>query len=418
MRSIVIYLYLASLVPRISAILVNVTIDDQFGDPTNGEQITYNPPSAWQTGQNCQLCTAKPSPASDAYMATWHDASFNPAGTATNNVAGQIIQASVSFTGSAVYVTCILTGSSVSPDGNTDMTFKIDGVAVGVFQQAPNNDTSYHFNTTVFSTSGLSNSLHNFTLESGHAGNKALVMLDSITYTTDNGLGGSSTSSSSPTGQADSSSSSSGGSKMPVIVGAIVGAIIVVGAAIIGLFVYMRKRRRPERGARVSIDSSPMASAFERPLPRDLVAEMRSVPYVLPETPAHIASAVPRSMHQRVYSGAAAGVSHSGVNYARQNESDVRPETSTHNFSAASHGMQYRSYPGTAEGQTESNRWTYSDALSSQRARRDSITYVQNGAVSDAAASEMDAGINAPPAYSAAESMTPHAYLPDPHHKS
>lgn len=76
-----------------------MTIDDQDGDPTNGNHIIYTPDGAWSVGQNCSGCTAKPSPQSDAYLGTWMDATFNPAGTVTNSVPDQIIQASVNFVG-------------------------------------------------------------------------------------------------------------------------------------------------------------------------------------------------------------------------------------------------------------------------------------------------------------------------------
>ena len=87
------------LFPFSFAALSNVTIDDQNGDPTNGLKINYNPPSAWHAGQTCTVCTAKVIPATDAWMGTWTDGSFNPVGTNTNNVPGQIIQASLSFIG-------------------------------------------------------------------------------------------------------------------------------------------------------------------------------------------------------------------------------------------------------------------------------------------------------------------------------
>ena len=87
------------LFPSSYAALSNVTIDDQIGDPTNGLQINYNPPDAWKGGQICSACSAKVTPASDAWMGTWMDASFNPSGTGTNKVPGQIIQASLSFVG-------------------------------------------------------------------------------------------------------------------------------------------------------------------------------------------------------------------------------------------------------------------------------------------------------------------------------
>lgn len=87
--------------------------------------------------------------------------------------------------GTAVYVNCILTRSFTSPDGNTDMTFFIDNDdnPTGVFQQSPNGDTSYQFGVTVFSATDLPPGQHTVRLEAGHAGKKALVLLDSIIYT-------------------------------------------------------------------------------------------------------------------------------------------------------------------------------------------------------------------------------------------
>lgn len=197
-RAALLFLFLP---PFSLARLVNITIDDQNGDPQTGQVINYNPPEAWQPGQTCSDCTAKPSPASNAYMGTWQDASYNPNDTATNSVPGQVIQASVPFignsihslisvvlinifsTGVAVYVNVILTGSTSAPDGNTDYTFKIDNVTKGEFQKTPDGNSTYLFNQTVFAITGLDGGLHTLTIESGHNKKKALVLLDSITYT-------------------------------------------------------------------------------------------------------------------------------------------------------------------------------------------------------------------------------------------
>ncbi|KAL5512058.1 hypothetical protein ACEPAH_5277 [Sanghuangporus vaninii] len=200
--------------------MINVTIDDAFGDPTNGRQIQYFPSIAWQRGDGCQPCTAKPTPASDAWLGTWHDATFNPNDTATNSALGQIIVASAQFTGTAVYVNCILTESFTSPDGNTDMTFYLDDNdnPADVFQKTPNGDPSYQFGVT------------------------ALVLLDSITYTTDDGSGGRVSSSSSATGAESSSftpvpSQTSLGSKLDA--GLFVGPIAPTSILIIGLIMVV-----------------------------------------------------------------------------------------------------------------------------------------------------------------------------------
>ena len=64
------------LLPLASATLVNVTIDDTFGDELTGARITYTPQGAWNFGQNCTECTAMPDP-SLARNGTWHDGTFD-----------------------------------------------------------------------------------------------------------------------------------------------------------------------------------------------------------------------------------------------------------------------------------------------------------------------------------------------------
>jgi hypothetical protein len=50
------------------AALVNVTIDDTFGDPKTGAQVTYFP-DGWNNGTNCSECTARPD-VGRVYLAT------------------------------------------------------------------------------------------------------------------------------------------------------------------------------------------------------------------------------------------------------------------------------------------------------------------------------------------------------------
>ncbi|KAL5490659.1 hypothetical protein ACEPAI_5493 [Sanghuangporus weigelae] len=246
------YLSLLCLVLQIHGREVNVTIDDQFGDPTTGQVIQYNPSGAWHPGQSCEPCTAKPRPISNAHNGTWTDGTFFPEGTGTNGLSGQIISASVPFIGTAVYVQAILTGSITSPDGYSDFTFYIDNVTSGVFQRAPNGDNTYQFNQTIFSKTGLSNSLHTITIESGRAGNKSLVLLDSIIYTRQV-----QNSTSNPDNQSSPESGSSS-SNIGIVVGPVVGGVIVAGA-ILALLFFMRRRRQGQR-VRILLDSPPMES--------------------------------------------------------------------------------------------------------------------------------------------------------------
>ncbi|KAL5528883.1 hypothetical protein ACEPAG_4857 [Sanghuangporus baumii] len=245
------YLSLLCLVLQIHGREINVTIDDQFGDPTTGQIVQYNPSGAWQPGQSCEACTAKPQPINNAYNGTWTDGTFFPEGTGMNGLSGQIISASVPFIGTAVYVQAILTGSITSPDGNSDFTFYIDNVTSGVFQRAPNGDNAYHFGQTIFSKTGLSDSLHTITIESGRAGNKSLVLLDSIIYTKQVQQNSTSNPDNSSSSQSGSSSSNIG-----IIIGPVVGGVIVAGAILVLLF-FLRRRRQGQR-VRILLDSPPM----------------------------------------------------------------------------------------------------------------------------------------------------------------
>ena len=173
--------------------VLNVTVDDQYGDPTTGLSVLYSPSSKWEDGQSCDNCTAQPN-ATNAYMQTWKIGTYTPG--------EDVLQASFSFTGMykqgrsslrlqsdvcsvgiAIYVSCIVTGSLENPDGNTDLTFYIDNANVGSFEKTPDGNATYLYGTNVFATKGLSNTLHTLTIESGSGGSEALVMLDSITYT-------------------------------------------------------------------------------------------------------------------------------------------------------------------------------------------------------------------------------------------
>ena len=59
------------------AILVNRTIDDQFGDPIAGTYPTYSPAEDWQPGANCSDCSIRPD-VTKAFDGTWHDSTYYP----------------------------------------------------------------------------------------------------------------------------------------------------------------------------------------------------------------------------------------------------------------------------------------------------------------------------------------------------
>ena len=85
--------------------------------------------------------------------------------------------------GTAIYVFCIIAHTFTSPDGNSDMTFLIDGQPVGSFSQSPTGAPNYDFGVPVYSNNSLPAGNHLFTLQNGHVnGLKSLVLLDYIIY--------------------------------------------------------------------------------------------------------------------------------------------------------------------------------------------------------------------------------------------
>jgi hypothetical protein len=71
---------LITLLTLSSAVLVNRTIDDQYGDPITSTFPVYSPIGDWQQGANCSDCAIKPD-VSKAFDGTWHDSTFYPGST-------------------------------------------------------------------------------------------------------------------------------------------------------------------------------------------------------------------------------------------------------------------------------------------------------------------------------------------------
>ncbi|KAJ7585677.1 hypothetical protein C8J56DRAFT_788566 [Mycena floridula] len=174
--------WLAFFIYSASAVLVNVTIDDTFGDPTTGNKIQYSPPSSWNLGGDCNGCSAYPS-AAQAYLHTWQDGTFNK-DSGSNPNPNQVLLATVPFTGTAVYVYCILALSQASPTGRSDMTFIVDNQVVGTFVNEPQpGQSGFLYNVLVYANNSLADSRHILTIQNGHTdGEKSLILLDYIIY--------------------------------------------------------------------------------------------------------------------------------------------------------------------------------------------------------------------------------------------
>ncbi|KAJ3802630.1 hypothetical protein GGU11DRAFT_715709 [Lentinula aff. detonsa] len=270
--------------------MVNVTIDD------SAPSVIYYPSSAWNSrsaSTPCTTCTANPD-TDRMFDNTFHDGTFSPT-TGSNDFPNVPLTASIVFNGTAVYVFCALAESSTSPDGDSDMSFYIDGSLKGTFvKTAPGNSNVYDYSIPVFSIDSLPSGMHNFTLQNGHVnGTKSLVLLDEIIYTTvdDNSSSSSSSSSSSQTSTtaASSASSSTQGSStedttsstkqnLGSIIGPAVAVPVVLILAAIGLCFFLRRRKRQ----RVQQQSNQRRTTLDSPGP--VTAAWTSEPLSIPHS--------------------------------------------------------------------------------------------------------------------------------------
>ncbi|KAH6916756.1 hypothetical protein BKA70DRAFT_310947 [Coprinopsis sp. MPI-PUGE-AT-0042] len=256
------WLVFLSALQVVTGFLVNSTIDDGFPDPRTGTTISYIPPEAWNKGGTCEACTARPS-ATELYNNTWHDSTFNTV-RGSNDFPNTPLSASVTFSGSAIYVYCALAKTTSAPFGNSDMTFYIDGDLVGAFFRMAPGTPGYEYDVLVYQNTSIPEGQHTFTLTNGRVdGIRSLVLLDRIVYTYEDGQ------------------------KPPSQIGAIVGgtlggvAFLCIIAVGVGFWLMKRKKRtrRDEAAAVVNVTHTPLSPEGPKPM-------LQAVPYTL-TSPTH-----------------------------------------------------------------------------------------------------------------------------------
>ncbi|KAJ3575895.1 hypothetical protein NP233_g789 [Leucocoprinus birnbaumii] len=234
-------LFLA-LQPISRAALVNVTVDDSAPDPVTGRTISYAPAGGWQTGNDCNGCTAHPS-ASSLYKGTWHDSTFNNE-TGSNDVPNQPLLAHFTFNGTALYIFCVLARSTDHPSGLSDMTFYINGTIIGTFTKPAPGTDGYDYNVTVFQATSLPPGLHDLAIQNGHInGPKSLMLLDAIAYTYDNGT-------------SESGGKRTSSSFLGAVLGGVLGGLAFLILLTFG-FLLWRRRRRTQRNQREKTRPAP-----------------------------------------------------------------------------------------------------------------------------------------------------------------
>jgi len=274
--------------------LVNITIDDTFGDPRTGHLPFYLPQAAWTNSSG--LCVGEAcwgqAPPLCARNRTWHASASIPQEPET--IASELV---VQFEGSAIYVYGILDSSIGTFVSSTSLRFLVDGeLSNWVFEANPTtaaNEAEYECNALVYSNTELPHGVHNITIVNGGPPYPAsLFIFDYAVYTFDNGMAGDNQTTSNrtnptpPTRPTISSSTSvspqasSGGSlstnpssapskhlspgAIAGIVIAVVGSLLVIGGAI--AFIHFQKRReRQEQPAEQP--SSFLTLGRDTPLP-------------------------------------------------------------------------------------------------------------------------------------------------------
>ncbi|EKM60717.1 uncharacterized protein PHACADRAFT_168032 [Phanerochaete carnosa HHB-10118-sp] len=163
----------------VSGALVNITVDDSQTED-GSTIIQYTPTELWNVGTDCSGCTAHPD-STRTLDGTWHDSTHEQGAGADG-----LPLATLQFEGSGIYVYCTVAHTATSPDGNSDMTFFIDGQTMGSFELPPTGQADYDYNILVYANSSIPPGSHTFVLQNGRPGGaKSLVLLDYIAYTHD-----------------------------------------------------------------------------------------------------------------------------------------------------------------------------------------------------------------------------------------
>ncbi|KAM5539186.1 hypothetical protein V8D89_007059 [Ganoderma adspersum] len=225
----------------VSSLLVNVTVDDQFGDPVTGLIPEYSPKNgSWHIGSPSEACPPAcnigPSllDLTQINDKTWLDDTYWPSdGPATIKV---------HFTGSALYVFNILPNSVPGTTTYTNISFTIDGESAGRFTRTPDSSSTILYNQLVYHNTALDYGPHTLVMTPA---NVTLILFDYLVYTTQ------SNDTTNPDGSFRSSSTHT---TPPVggIVGAVLGGIALVAIAAGALFLF-RRHTRSKAAAEISI---------------------------------------------------------------------------------------------------------------------------------------------------------------------
>ncbi|KAH9829640.1 uncharacterized protein C8Q71DRAFT_717950 [Rhodofomes roseus] len=183
--------------------LTNRTIDDYYGDSVTGLQPQYRSGSAWNYGPQCPGCFIQPA-ADEAFDQSWHDVTASPNDPGPSNV-------TLTFTGTAVWVYGVVPNYVQYATTFVNVSFELDGKVAGLYTHVPSTSTSYEYNVTLFSNTGLANTQHTLVISPQREPDTSYMAFDWAQYTYD-------VTTSSSTGSSTSSTASGGGSSSTSVV--------------------------------------------------------------------------------------------------------------------------------------------------------------------------------------------------------
>ncbi|EJD35799.1 hypothetical protein AURDEDRAFT_130433 [Auricularia subglabra TFB-10046 SS5] len=248
-------LTLLSLTSLASSRLVNITIDDTYGDPRTGALPVYASDDPWKArrlGDGCTTCGAQPD-GTRARNGTWHDKT-----TFANQSPSTV---TVSFNGTNIYIYCILVNNIGLTNQDTRLSFELDGVASHPFFH-PANLSSFGFlyDQLVYASETLSAGVHSVTVTNaassgysyGGENSGSIILFDYAVYTMEEPDEPSSrTASPSRPDSSGSTAPLSNGHSASINTGAIIGGTVGGVAVVLACFLVVlwrvmkwRRRRR------------------------------------------------------------------------------------------------------------------------------------------------------------------------------
>ncbi|KAJ6542805.1 hypothetical protein B0H19DRAFT_957855 [Mycena capillaripes] len=146
-------IYALTLVQVCLSALSNRTIDDFNGDSVTGALPVYE--GSWNVNGNCSTCYVQLD-TSQPFDRTWHDS--------TQRATEDPYSVTLQFTGTAIYFYGIVpnTAQHGTTKANTkiDVTFTLDGAAVGEYKHTPDTSSTILYSVPMLSSTGLSNKAH------------------------------------------------------------------------------------------------------------------------------------------------------------------------------------------------------------------------------------------------------------------